>query len=160
MKTILLIIIIGIVFLPISAHASCGAPPPLGAEYYNFQQADVVFVGTVIDIYNPHPEIHPGTEEYDTITFDVTRILKGDADDGTVTSGHNSIQYSDFEIGKSYLVYAFGDKRSVSICTPPVLLDESQITTSDFIYYVPLILVVTIVSICGIVIFMIWRKNK
>ncbi len=160
MKTKLLIpvMIFGIMFFPIPAHASCSAPPVIGAEFYNFERAHVVFVGTVIDIYNPHPDIHPGTEEYDTITFDVTRVLKGDVGDGTVRTGHDSVGYGKFEIGKSYLVYAFGGIRDVSQCTPPILLSaESVLTLHEAGYYIPFVLI-GVIAIVPVVI--VWRKRK
>lgn len=163
MKTRFLIVIFVIFFaefLPIPASASCGSPPLIGSDYYNFEKASVVFVGTVTDIYNPHPEIHTGMEEYDTITFDVIRILKGDTGDGTVTSRHGSTGYDEFEIGKLYLVYAFGGIRDVSQCTPPILLsDASTLTIHEIVnYYVLILLIGVIVTI--IIIVKIWRKRK
>ncbi|MDH3203676.1 MAG: hypothetical protein OEL81_03225 [Nitrosopumilus sp.] len=143
MKTILLIIfgiISGFVFIPIPAYASCAAPPLFAAEFYNFDRAHAVFVGTVTDIYNPHPEIHTGIEEYDTITFDVLRVLKGDVEDGTVRSNHDSGGYRGFEIGKTYLVFAFAGIREVSQCTSPILLSDADAPTLlEGGYYLPFV---------------------
>ena len=143
MKTRLLMIIgmiSGIVFVPVPTFASCAAPPIIGAEFYNFDRAHVVFVGTVTDIHNPHPEIHTGTEEYDTITFDVIRTLKGDVGDGTVRSNHDSGGYLGFEVGKAYLVFAFAGIREVSQCTPPMLLSDADAPTLlEGRYYLPFV---------------------
>jgi len=148
----------GFVFLPIPAFASCAAPPLIGAEFYNFDRAHVVFVGTVTDIYNPHPDIHTGTEEYDTITFDVIRVLKGNVGDGTVRTDHDSGGYNKFEIGKSYLIYAFSGIREVSQCTPPILLSgESTLTLLDAQYYIPFVLAGMIVIFVSVIIV---RKRK
>ena len=130
MKTIFLIIVIalGIIFFPLPSFASCAAPSPIGDEFENFVNADTVFIGTVIDIYNPHLEEHLGIQEYDTITFDVKRIIKGSIDEGKVITGHDSVGYRDFIMGKSYLVYAFGQLNSVGQCTPPILLSDPSST--------------------------------
>ena len=162
MKTRLLTIIIVLsmvfVFFPIPVFASCGTPPPIGAEFSNFDKAQTVFVGTVTNVYNPHPDIHPGTEEYDTITFDVIRVLKGDVDDGTVRSGHDSTGFRGFEVGKTYLVYAFTGIHEVSQCTPPILLSgESALTIHDGSYYLPYLLIVLVAAVPSVII---WRKRK
>ena len=137
---IILIMICGFVFFPDPVSASCAAPPTIGAEFYNFEKAHVVFVGTVTDIYNPHPEIHTGTEEYDTITFDVLRVLKGDIEDGTVRSNHDSGGYRGFEVGETYLVFAFAGIREVSQCTPPILLSDAYVPTLlEAEYYLPFV---------------------
>lgn len=164
MKTRLLIIIgmnlplmsaclFAVVFLPVPVYASCASPPLFAAEFFNFERAHTVFVGTVTEIYNPHPEIHTGEEEYDTITFDVHRILKGNTGEGTVTTGHSSTGYNDFVIGKTYLVFAFGGLREVSQCTPPILLSgESAFTLLEGKYYFPLIVIAVAVSVACIII--------
>ena len=143
MKTrflIIFIMICGFAFFPAPASASCAAPPIIGAEFYNFEKAHVVFVGTVTDIYNPHPEIHTGTEEYDTITFDVLRILKGDVGDGAVRSNHDSGGYRGFEVGETYLVFAFAGIREVSQCTSPILLSDTDAPTLlEAGYYLPFV---------------------
>lgn len=150
--------IYGFVFFPIPAHASCVAPPIIGAEFYNFEKAHVVFVGTVTDIHNPHPEIHPGTEEYDTITFDVIRVLKGDVGDETVRTGHDSVGYREFELGETYLVYAFAGIREVSQCTPPIILSsKSTPTIHESGYYLPYVLVGLVAVVLNVII---WRKRK
>ena len=147
-------------YMPFPAFASCGSPPIIGADFYNFDNAHVVFVGTVTDIYNPHPEIHTGIEEYDTISFDVIRVLKGDVCDGTIRTGHDSVGYNQFKVGESYLVYAFGGIRDVSQCTPPILLsDASTLTIHEIVnYYVLILLIGVIVTI--IIIVKIWRKRR
>lgn len=145
-------------FFSVPVFASCAALPPLGAEFSSFDRAQTVFVGTVTNVYNPHPDIHPGTEEYDTITFDVIRVLKGDAGDGTVRSGHHSLGYNGFEVGKTYLVYAFAGIREVSQCTPPILLSgESTLTIYDGSYYLPYLLIVLVAVVPSVII---WRKKK
>ena len=137
---IIFIMICGFVFFPDPASASCAAPPIIGTEFYNFEKAHVVFVGIVTDIYNPHPEIHTGTEEYDIITFDVLRVLKGDVGDGTVRSNHDSGGYRGFEVGKTYLVFAFAGIREVSQCTPPILLSDTDAPTLlEVGYYLPFV---------------------
>ena len=50
---IIFAIISWFVFLPVPAYASCAAPPLFATEFFNFDRAHVVFVGTVTDIYNP-----------------------------------------------------------------------------------------------------------
>ena len=148
----------GFSFLPTSVHASCAAPPIIGAEFYNFEKAHLVFVGTVTDIYNPHPEIHTGTEEYDTITFDVLRILKGDVGDGTVRSNHDSGGYRDFEVGSTYLVFAFAGIREVSQCTPPILLSDADAPTLlEARYYLPFVVIGAGAIIAFVVV---WRKRR
>jgi hypothetical protein len=160
MKTKLLMIIgmiSGIVFVPVPAFASCAAPPLIGAEFYNFDRAHVVFVGTVTDIYNPHPEIHTGTEEYDTVTFDVIRTLKGDDGDGTVRSNHDSGGYRGFEVGKAYLVFAFAGIREVSQCRPPMLLSDADAPTLlEGRYYLPFVAI----GACAIMVFVIIRRKR
>lgn len=160
MKTRLMIVIgmiLPSVFFPAPALASCAAPTT-GAEFFNFEKASTVFVGTVTDIYNPHPEIHTGTEEYDTITFDVVRVLKGDAGDGTVRSGHDSAGYRGFEVGKTYLVYAFSPVREVSQCTPPKLLSgDSALTIHDAGLYLPYILIGIAAAVPSIIV---WRRYR
>lgn len=137
---IIFIMICGFAFFPSPAHASCVAPPIIGAEFYNFEKAHVAFVGTVTDIYNPHPKIHTGTEEYDTVTFDVIRTLKGDVGDGTIRSNHDSGGYNGFEVGKTYLVFAFAGIREVSQCTPPILLSDADAPTLlEGRYYLPFV---------------------
>jgi len=139
---IMLTIVLGFVISPMSAYASCASPPLIGAEFYNYNKAHTVFVGTVTDIYNPHPEIHTGTEEYDTITFDVLRVLKGGDGDETVRSNHDSGGYRGFEIGETYLVFAFAGIREVSQCTPPILLSDTDAPTLlEAGYYLPFVAV-------------------
>ena len=146
-----------IIAIPISAHASCVSPLPIGTEFYNFNKSHVVFVGTVTNIYNPHPEIHTGTEEYDTITFDVHRTLKGDVGDGTVRSNHDSGGYRGFEVGKTYLVFAFAGIREVSQCTPPILLSGADVSTLlEGRYYLPFVAV----GAGAILVFMIIRRKR
>lgn len=146
-----------VIAIPIPAHASCAAPPLFAAEFFNFDRAHVVFVGTVTDIYNPHPEIHTGTEEYDTITFDVHRTLKGDAGDGTVRSGHDSAGYRGFEVGNTYLVFAFGGIRDVSQCTPPILLSGADVPTLlEARYYLTFIAI----GVVAIMAFVIIRRKR
>lgn len=154
---IIFVMICGIIFFPIPTHASCAAPPLFATEFFNFDRAHVVFVGIVTDIYNPHPEIHTGTEEYDTITFDVDRTLKGDSGDGTVRSNHDSGGYRDFEVGKTYLVFAFAGIREVSQCTPPILLsDVDTPTLLEGGYYLPFVAIGASV----IMVFVVIRRKR
>jgi len=155
---IIFTMVCGFAFFPVPAHASCAAPPLLAAEFFNFDRAHVVFVGTVTDIYNPHPEIHTGTEEYDTITFDVHRTMKGDAVDGTVRSGHDSTGYRGFEVGKTYLVFAFDGIHDVSQCTPPILLSGADVPTMfEAGYYLPFVAIGAVAIISFVII---WRKRR
>ena len=160
MKTNLLIIfgmISGFVFIPVPAFASCATPPLFTTEFYYFDRAHVVFVGTVTDIYNPHPDIHTGQEEYDTVTFDVIRTLKGDVGDGTIRSNHDSGGYRGFEIGKAYLVFAFAGIREVSQCTPPILLSGADAPTLlEGRYYLPFVAI----GACSIMAFVIIRRKR
>lgn len=147
--------------LPFPAFAaSCQPPPMIVGDFYNFDRAHVVFVGTVTDVYNPHPEIHTGTEEYDTITFDMIRVLKGDTGDGTIRTGHDSGGFVKFEMGETYLVYAFGGIRDVGQCTPPILLSNaSSLTIHEIVnyYYILILLIGISITILGIIL---WRKRK
>lgn len=142
------------------AYAACAAYVPLTSEIEDFNEARTIFVGKVLDVYDPHPDIHPGTEEYDTITFDVTQVLKGKIDDGKVITPHDSTGYNKFKIGQSYLVFAFGTLHNVSQCSPPILYSMAA----------PVLLLFTIMQyyfvigpaiIGGIVLgIVIWRKRK
>lgn len=161
MKSRLLIIILtASVILPFSsqdAFASCSSMIPVIDNFRAFDEAEVVFVGKVLDVYTPLADGLSGLDRYDTITFQVDTILKGEIDDGKVTSSHSSVGYENFEVGSSYFVYAFGPKLDVSICTPPLLmpLGISLLILHGMQWY--FVLVLTAIGITSVVI---WRKRK
>ena len=140
------------------AHASCTSHIPISSEIGSFNEAQTIFVGKVLEVYNPHPDTHPGTEEYDTITFAVDYYLKGNLKADKVTSSHDSAGYNEFERGQSYLVFAFGGINEVSICTPPILL--SQAGPVLLLFYVIQYSFVIIPVVIGGIVFVVWKKRK
>lgn len=118
---VILLILIGFttMIMP-NVFASCSSYVPISSDVGNFVEARTIFVGTVLEISNRPTELDLVTRE--TITFDIHHFLKGYASDGKVTSSYSSVGYHDFEVGQSYLVYAFGPSLDVSICSSPIPL--------------------------------------
>ena len=160
MKTRLLTIIVVSIILSFSsqdAFASCATMMPVIDNIIAFDEAEAVFVGKVLDVYNPLADGRSELELHDTITFQIDNILKGKIDDGKITSLHSSNHYGDFEVGSSYFVYAFGPKLDVSICTPPVPM---PLGTPLLILHSMQGYFLLVLAAIGIVSLVIWRKRK
>jgi hypothetical protein len=96
-----------------AAACSCAPPPP---PKQALEAATAVFSGKVV-------EIKPGDQPFAPrqVTFTVDRSFKG-IDGGRVvvtTAADGAMCGFAFQQGKSYLVYCYGDKKSLStnICT-------------------------------------------
>lgn len=157
MKTIFTIFVILVLSTLPQVHASCSSYIPFSSDIGNFNEANTIFVGKVIDVYHPHKESAPGMQN-DEFTFDVDYYLKGELKDNIVVSSHSSVGYDDFEIGKSYLVYAFGAINEVGQCSPPIALSTAGPVL--VLFYLWQYLAVIISAVVGGVIFAIWRKKR
>jgi len=96
-----------------AAACSCAPPPP---PKQALEAAVAVFSGKVV-------EIKPGDQPFapKQVTFEVNRSFKG-VDGGRVsvtTAADSAMCGYAFQQGKSYLVYCYGEKKSLStnICT-------------------------------------------
>jgi len=139
------------------AYASCSTPTPILSDIGNFREADTIFVGKVIDMHRLYEE-DGSSSRGDQFTFDVAYYLKGELKDDAVLSPHNSVKFYGFEVGESYLVYAFGKANEVSQCSAPVALSSAGPVLALF-YFVHYSAVI-IPAIAGGTIFAIWKKRK
>lgn len=163
MKTRLLIILPLVLFLiPFSdAHASCDGFFPIIHNVRAYDEASVVFFGTVIDshVQSPHvpdpydSEIIRPSPEY--TSFTVHYILKGELDENSVaTQPNSSVGYRGFVEGETYFVYAYGPQNEVNICTAPTMSLHGLFT---FIFHMIFFLIPPGVVIT---VFLFWRKRK
>jgi len=163
MKSRLLIFLGLVLFLiPFSeAHASCASFIPVFHNVQAYDEASVVFFGTVInanvkspDVSDPYnSEIMNPPPEY--TSFTVHYVLKGDLDENSVmTKPNSSIGYNGFVESETYFVYAYGPQNEVSICTAPTPFPLGFLI---FIFHTPFLLIPIGITI-GIVV--VWRKRK
>ncbi len=138
-------------------HASCVSYVPFSSEIRDFNEANTLFVGKVIDVYHPPKESVPGMQN-DEFAFDVAYYLKGELKNNIVVSSHSSIGYDDFVKGQSYLVFAFGAINEVGQCSPPIVLSSAGPVL--VLFYLWQYLAVIILAIIGGIIFAIWRNRK
>jgi hypothetical protein len=163
MKTRLLIILPLILFLiPFSeAYASCDVFFPIIHNVRAYDEASVVFFGTVTDAHvksSPVPDpynseiMRPSPEH---TFFTVHYILKGELDENSVMTQPNlSVGYSGFVEGETYFVYAYGPQNEVNICTAPTMSLHGLLT---FIFHVMFFLIPLCIVI---IVFLLWRKRK
>jgi len=163
MKTRLLIILpLVLFFIPFSdAHASCASFIPVIHNVKAYDEASVVFFGTVInanvksldvsDLYNSDIPISP--PEY--TSFTVHYILKGNLDENSVmTNPSSSIGYNGFVESETYFVYAYGPQNEVSICTTPTPFPLGFLI---FIFHTPFLLIPIGIIIGAVAV---WRIRK
>ena len=163
MKNRILIILPLILFLiPFSdAHGSCDVFFPVIHNVRAYDEASVVFLGTVIDahVQSPHTsdphdsEIIRPSPEY--TSFTIHYVLKGDLDGiSVITQPNSSVGYSGFVEGETYFVYAYGPQNEVNLCTAPTMSLHGLFT---FIFHMVFFLIpIGIV----IIVFLFWRNRK
>lgn len=95
-------------FPSVSFGCSCMKPPPAEDAY---EESDAVFTGIVSSI-----DVHSTTQ---TVSFDVTKSFKGANENIKIETATNSAACGVFfELGKEYLVYAYGDgEYETNLCT-------------------------------------------
>lgn len=161
MKTCLFILFVIILVLSSNqaAFASCATPTPIISEIQAFHESEAVFVGKVLETKYLHSDPRDDSG-YDTVIFDDVYVLKGQISDGVrIASLPTSVQYEDFEVGQSYLVYAFGPNLDVSICTSPIVMPLA-IPTLMLLTIIQYYFVIFPVVIGGIVLFIVIRRKK
>lgn len=143
-------------FIPLSsAYSSCASWISGMSDVRAFDEASVVFVGTVIEAHKPPPKSTPDFESYlEYTTFTVHFSLKGNLEDNNVTTTPNSsVGYNDFVVGGTYFVYAYPPYNEVNICTPPQIF---PLFIPTLILYFPFLLIP--IGIIGV--FVVWRIRK
>lgn len=120
-----------------------------------YNEASVVFFGTVIKAYEPYKQDSEISSQEEYTTFAVHYIFKGSLDENKVTTNSGtSIEYDGFVVGGTYFVYAYGPTNAVSVCTAPVILPHAlPILIFHFLF-----LLIPIGIIAGIVVA--WKKRK
>lgn len=163
MKTRLLIISsLVLLLIPFSdAHASCDGFFPIIHNVRAYDEASVVFFGTVTDAHVQSPpvsdpynsEIIRPSPEY--TSFTVHYVLKGELDENSVmTQPHSSVGYRGFVEGETYFVYAYGPQNEVNVCTAPTMSLHGLFT---LIFHMVFFLIPIGIII---VVFLFWRKRK
>lgn len=150
----LALVLFSIPFL--KADASCSSFVPVVDNILAYDEASVVFFGTVINAYAPHIQDAQKTlTSLEYTTFSVHYILKGDLPENKVaTHPNSSVEYIGFEDGETYFVYAFGPQNEVHLCTAPAVFPLSMMI---LIFHVSFLLI-PIAIVVGLVV--VWRKRK
>ena len=114
----------GLAAVPAAFACSCAPPPPPGEAR---DQADAVLAGTVLEITT---ETQPGLPVgRRTVRLQIEKIWKGqDCGELTLTTGLGDADCGyGFEVGKSYLIYAFQENGGLAtnICTRTAKVDQA-----------------------------------
>lgn len=127
-KAIFIFMLIGMMIIPISytpAFAcSCTEPPPPAEA---FEDADVVFSGKAVEI-KKETSNQVSSASPMPVKFDVQRVWKGTAEKTiTISTALSSASCGyEFEYGKTYLVYAYGDESlQTGLCTRTQLFADA-----------------------------------
>lgn len=128
-KTIFILILIGVMIISVSYSSpafacSCTEPPPPAEA---FEKADAVFSGKVVEIKKEISNQMSSAQRI-PVKFDVQKVWKGPAEKTiTISTALSSASCGyEFEYGKTYLVYAYGDESlQTSLCTRTKLFADA-----------------------------------
>jgi hypothetical protein len=124
---VLFMLSIPLILSPSVTYACSCAPPPSVEE--ELERKTAVFSGKVIDISGPNKRIFKSSADPVTVLLEVDTIWKGINESQVIvhTAESSASCGFKFELGKEYLVYAYGDKGDLQtgLCERTTLLTSA-----------------------------------